>query len=116
MPWRAHGEGVQPQRDLGELHGHRILVHAVDAALQHHAADDVAVVELPRVHGPAVGRGVVQNRPANVGDAARQRRDVTLYRGVGRGNRGDHAVAQQIDQADQKVAGAHGRVADLQVE
>ena len=76
----------------------------------------MAVVELRRGHGPAVGRGVVQNRPANVGDAARQRRDVALYRGVGLGNRGDHAVAQQIDQADQKVAGAHGRVADLQVE
>ena len=39
---RAHGEGVQPERDLGEFHRHRVLVDAVDAALEHHAADDVA--------------------------------------------------------------------------
>ena len=30
---RANREGVQPQRHLGQFHRHRVLVHAIDAAL-----------------------------------------------------------------------------------
>ena len=37
---------MQPESNLGEFDGQRVLVDAVDAALQHHAADNVAVLEM----------------------------------------------------------------------
>ncbi len=43
---RAHGKAVQPQRDLGQFDGEGVLVHAVDAAFEHHAPDDGLVGEL----------------------------------------------------------------------
>ena len=43
---RADGEGVQPQGDLGQLDRHRVLVDAVDHALEDHAPDQATVVEL----------------------------------------------------------------------
>ena len=50
---RAHGEAVQPQRHLGQLDGQGVLVHAVDAALEHHTADDGLIGELGLVQIPS---------------------------------------------------------------
>ena len=38
-------EAVQPERDLGEFNCHRVEVDPVHAALEYHAAHDVAVVQ-----------------------------------------------------------------------
>ena len=54
----ANGEGVQPQRHLGEFDRHRVLVHAIDAAFEDHAADDVSVVELFLIDGPVRRLGI----------------------------------------------------------
>src|SRR3546814_1995930 len=43
---RADRAGVQPQRQLGQLDRHAVLVDAVDDALEDNAPDNVAVVEL----------------------------------------------------------------------
>ena len=117
---RAHREGVQPQRDLGQLHRHRVLVHAVDAALEHHATNDVPVVKLVRVHCPAAPLGIGQNSVPDRVDSLGQRRDVVAPRlrrvHLGLGDGADHLVGHQVHEADQEVPGPHGRVADLQVE
>ena len=59
---------------------------------------------------------IVENRAANAFDALGQGRDVALQNTIGFIERLDHAVTQEIHEADQKVSGAHGRVADLKVE
>ena len=50
----ANCKGMQPQRHFRQFDSHRIEVHAVDTALQDHAADDIAVVELALGHWPIV--------------------------------------------------------------
>ena len=45
-------ETADDLRHLGELDRHDVLVHAIDAALQDHAADDVPIVELLRINRP----------------------------------------------------------------
>ena len=54
---RANGEAVQPEGDFGKLDGERVLVDAVDAALEDHAADDGLVGELGFVDDPVRKRG-----------------------------------------------------------
>ena len=76
---RADREGAQPQRDLGQLHRHGVLVDAVDAALEDHAPDDVAVDEPVPVNGPSALLGVRHNPVADGLDAAHERRDIALY-------------------------------------
>ena len=49
---RADGEAVQPQRHLRQFHGQGVLVHSVDAALEHHPPDDGLIGELRLVHHP----------------------------------------------------------------
>ncbi|MNE59816.1 hypothetical protein D3C80_1549340 [compost metagenome] len=105
---------MQPQRDLRQFDGHRVLVHAIDAAFQHHATDDVPVVQLLLVDRPLRGPGVLQDRGANVLDLVGQRRDVAdvhaqsgdLRHGV------EDVVGQGVDQADKEVSRTHGRIAD----
>ena len=75
---RAGGEGVQPERDLGQLDRHRVLVDAVHDALEDHAADEVPVVELRLVELPASLLGQAQNALANCGDALDQGRLVGM--------------------------------------
>ena len=70
---RADGEGVQPQRGFGQLHGHRVFIDAEDAFLQHHAAHDVAVVELGVGDGPAPVFGGGLDAAANVRNARQHR-------------------------------------------
>ena len=111
---------MQPERDLCQLHRHRVLVHTVDAALEHHATDDVPVVKLVRIHGPATTADVGENGGPDRVDSLGQRRDVVapcircLRLGLGDGS--DHLVGHQIDKTHQKVTRPHGRVADLQVK
>ena len=54
--WRTNGERMQPQSHLGEFDSHRILVHAVQAALSHQSASvkDLVLVRRDR-HLDAVG-------------------------------------------------------------
>ena len=126
---RTHGEGVQPQRGLGQLHRHRVLVDAEDGFLQDHAAHDVAVVELGIGDGPAMGGGRRADAAADVGDAGDHRAfpgPATLHQvrrpglaidqlaGVAGGLQ--HPVGQVIDQGHQKMPTAHGRVTDREFE
>ena len=126
---RADGEGVQPQRGLGQLHRHGVLVHPEDGFLQDHAAHDVAVVQLRVGHRPAVGGGVLLDGAANLGNAPQHRAlpgaaglgqvrrpglGVDAFAGAGHGFQ--HAVGQKVDQRHQKVAAAHGGVANLQLQ
>ena len=43
---RSNCEGLQPQGELGQLHGHGIDVHAKDAALHYHSLQDDGISEL----------------------------------------------------------------------
>jgi len=126
---RAHGEGVQPQRGLGQLHGHGVLVHAEDALFEDHAAHDVPVVELRFIERPAVRGGVGADAAADVRQAREHGalpRAALLHQVRRPGLRGDaqarggagfeRAVGQVIDQRDQKVPAAHGRVTNLALE
>ena len=113
---RADREGVQPERDLGQLDRHRVLVDAVDAALEDHAPDDVAVVEPVPVDGPVAVLRVRHDPVADGLDAAHERRDIALYQRFRLGHGRDHSVGEIVDQTDQEVPGPHGRVADLQLK
>ena len=113
---RAHRERMEPQRHLGELHRHRVLVHPVHAPLQHHPPDQVAVVELRRRDGPAAGGRVLADRLADAFDPGRDRGLVAGGDLVRLGERFDHPVGQVIHEAHEEVPGAHRRVADPEVE
>ena len=60
---------MQPERDLRQFHGHRILVHAMDDTLQDHAAHDMAVVELGFIHRPSLRFRGRENPAADVTDS-----------------------------------------------
>ena len=126
---RTHGEGVQPQRGFGQFHGHRVLVHAEDAFFEDHAANDVPVVQLRVGHGPAVVvcRGL--DGAANMRHAREHRtfpRAAALHQVRGPGLQVDpmrdggdglqHAVGQVVHQRHQKMAAAHGGVADFEFQ
>ena len=126
---RTDGEGVQPEADLGQLDGHRVFVDAENDALDDHAPDDVAVVELFRVDGPAVGFGGLDDAAADVGDAVDDRRGPRAPLFLQMGGEGAFAdglcrrlrglkgtVGQPVDQRHQEMTAAHGRVADFQFE
>jgi hypothetical protein len=68
----ANREGVQPKRQLGELDRHRVLVDAENHALEDHAPDDLPVVELLRVDGPALARRLPFDPLSDGGDAGTQ--------------------------------------------
>ena len=109
---RAGGEGVQPERHLGQLDGHRVPIHAVDASLEHDASDDVPVVESVRVDGPAAVSGIVHDRLTYVIDPPGERRRVVVRHRFGLGHDGNHAVGEVVDQAHEEVSRTHGGVAD----
>ena len=101
---RAGGEGVQPERDLGQLDRHRVLVHAVHDALQDHAADKMLVVQLCLVDSPTTAGSEPENAIADRGDALDQWRFIGMLV-VGerhepgcRRDRLEHAVGKEIDQ------------------
>ena len=117
---RADGEAVQPQRDLGQLDRERVLVDAVDAALEHHAADDGLVGELGFVDDPIGGLGAVEDLAADRFDAVDQGRTVEAVE-PGNGGRGvfdqlGDGVGEVVDRGDQEVAAAHGGVEDLEFQ
>ena len=114
---RADREGVQPERDLGELHRHRVLVHAVDAALEHHAAHDMAVVEPRRIDRPALRRRIGEDR---FGESPRSGRRAAIHGRPARRSASaiavDGAVGQPVHEVDEEMPGAHRRVADPEFE
>ena len=118
---RADGERVQPQRELRQLHRHRILVHPMHDALQDHAAHEMAVVEQSRVDRPLAGLRLIQDAFAQAHDVARDGgvivRDtgsVGLHADIGKLLQ--HAVGQIVDETDEKMAAAHRRIADAQIQ
>ena len=111
---RARGERVQPQRHLRQFHRHRILIHPINAPLEHHAPHNVPVVELRRVYGPFALLGIGQNRLANRINALRQRRHIA--RAIRFGHRCNNVIGKIIHQTDQKVPRPHCRIANFQIE
>ena len=117
---RADGEAVEPEGDFGKLDGERVLVDAVDAALEDHAADDGLVGKLGFVDDPVGSVGAVEDVAAEGGDAVEQRRGVEVMQ-PGRGGRrvfgkfGD-GVGKVVDGGDEKVAAAHGGVEYFEIE
>lgn len=69
----ADSEGVEPESDLGELDRHRVLVDAVDDALQDHAPNEPPVIELRLVDTPAGRRRLGEDARADRLDARSQR-------------------------------------------
>ena len=117
---RADGEAVQPERDLGQFDGQRVLVDAVDAAFEDHAADDGLVGELGLVDHPIGGVCPRQNVLTDSGDAFNQGRCVGA-RQPGRDGRRvfdqfENGVGEVVDSGDEEVAAAHGGVEHFEVE
>ena len=117
---RADGEAVQPQRHLGQLHGEAVLVHPVDAALEHHAADDGLVGQLRRVDHPVGRCGALQDVAADLRHALHEGRFVGRVQPVRHGGRGldqvGDGVGEEVHRGDEEVAAAHGRVQHLEVQ
>ena len=117
---RADGEAVQPEGDLGELDGEGVLVDAVDAAFEDHAADDGLVGELCFVNDPIGSVRPGENVGADGGDAVEQGRGVgVLEPGRGGGRVFDEVgdgVGEEVDGGDEEVAAAHGGVEHFEVE
>ena len=117
---RADGEAVQPERDLGQFDGQRVLVDAVDAAFEDHAADDGLVGELGLVDHPIGGVCPRQNVLTDSGDAFNQGRCVGAFQPGRDGRRVfdqfENGVGEVVDSGDEKVAAAHGRVEHFEVE
>ena len=117
---RAHREAVQPQRHLGQFHGQAVLVHPIDAALEHHAANDGLIRQLGFVDDPVGRRGALQDVVPDAFDALHQRRGVGAvqprrdYRHI-LDQFGD-IVRQEVHCGDQEMAAAHCRVKNLEVQ
>ena len=89
--WAVAGQGEEPEAELGELDGRLVLVDAVEAALGDEA--------------PGVEDGVL------VGGVAGDVLEAAFA-----GPRGDELVAEVAARGDEEGAGAHGGVADLELE
>ena len=128
-------EAVQPERDFGEFDGHGVFIDAVDAALEHHAADERL----------AIGRGkLVPERAALLDFGADRGVDVRVQEGAAAGfdlvelgldgrDVGRFVVVavasvvaavelvldrggEPVDGGDQEVPGAHCGVEDFEAE
>ena len=69
-------EAVQPERDLGEFHRHRVKIDSVHAALEYHAANDVAVIQLFFDDRPVMRARVGDDCLSQLGDVLDQRRSI----------------------------------------
>ena len=109
---------MEPQRDLCQFDRHGVLVDPVDAALEHHTADDVAIIKLFGIYDPASLFGMVEDGIADAINPLPERRNIIapLNNGLSLGHRGDHPVGQIVDQADKEVARTHGWIADFEFE
>ena len=87
--WVVLGERGQPEGQLGQVDRHGVLVHPVEAALGHDAPGMEDLV--------FVGRDVLRNQVVGVPGPHQQ-------------------LGQEAANGDEERPGAHGRVADLQVE
>src|SRR3954471_6018941 len=102
----ANREGMQPQRYLGEFDGHRVFVNAINAALEDHAADNVAVVELIEIQRPLLVGGILENDISDILDAIAQRRNILgpFTKFLGFGDSSNNLIGEVIDERDQKVS------------
>ncbi len=113
---RAYRKGVQPQCNLRQFHGHRVLVHAVDAALEYHAPDNVTVVKLFCIDSPATFFGIAHDRIADDVDPLGQWRGIAVPCSLCLRHRHDYPVGKIINEIDQEMSRTHGRVAYFQFQ
>ncbi len=119
---RAGREGVQPQRELGQLDRHRVLVGAVDDPLQDHPPHNVPVIELGLVDGPLSGARVLQDSGANLAHPDQDGRLVVPLGLQSIDERGrfcarlQHFVREVVDEGNEEVPAAHRRIADFQAQ
>ena len=118
---RADRERVQPERELGQFHRHRILVDAVHDTLEDHASHQVPIIEQSDVDRPLAARCLLLDALAQLENFARDRRLIVreaggVSLGAGVGELFENAVRKVIDEADQKMSAAHCRIADTQSE
>src|SRR5688572_18491324 len=105
----AKRERIQPEADLGQLDGHRVQVHAVDAALEHVPLEQVNVDQFVRFDGDALLAQCFENVPSRPVEHERYRvdREVVEER--------QEPVGDKIDCLDQKVTTPHRRVEDTKL-
>ena len=111
---RARSECVQPQRHLSQFHCHRILIHSINAPLEHHTSHNVPVIELCLVYGPLALLGVGQDRLTNGINALSQRRNIA--RAIYFGHCCNDVVGKIIHQTNQKVPRSHCWIANFQIK
>ena len=108
---RAGGETMQPQRHLRQFHGQRVLVNAIDAALERHAPYNRAVGQLRFVQRPIRRRRARQYGVPDCVNPARQRRNIVGRRPIRQARRRFHylchAVGYEVHRGHQKMAAAH---------
>ena len=112
---RTYGEAVQPERDLGELHGHRVEIDPVDAALEYHAAHDMAVIQLVFDDRPVMLPRVGDDPLSQLGNELHERRSIiALGHAFGIADCGQDLVRKPIDQADEEMPASHCGVDDAE--
>ena len=122
---RAQGEAVQPEAQLGQLHGHGVEIHAEEAPLHDEAFEQAQIVQVGQdaLQG-FVGEALVHQ---GIGDGF-----ALLFQGAENGmlgqpgrqgriflmpGQGEHqTVGQVIQRGHQEVAGAHGGVEHFQIQ
>ena len=110
----ADGEAVQPEGHFRQLDRQRVLVHAVDAAFEHHTPDDGLVREQALIEDPIRFLSAAEDVPPNGRHALDQRRDIRLVQP--RRHRRDvldqlgDSVREIVHGGDEEVAAAHRRV------
>ncbi len=101
---------MQPQRDLGQLHRHRVEVHAVDAALEHVALEQVHIGEPPPVDYDSLLVHLVEDRRPHTFQMRGHRVPRERVEEVQR------LVGDVIHRVNQEVSRAHRGVEDLRVK
>ena len=78
----------------------------------------MAIVKLFRVDRPASFLGVAKDRRADCRNPGDERRNIVAKgdKGLGLGDRGNNLIGKIIDKAHEEMAGAHGGVADFEIE
>ena len=116
----ADREGVQPQRNLGQFHRHRVFVRAIDTALEHHALDQLGIVQLLFAYCPAFIARMAPNGPAHLADFFRHRAFIIVQPGSFASQYArfldclQSKVRQPINQRNKEMPGPHRRVANPQ--
>src|SRR5664280_1366055 len=115
----ANCKRVQPQRYFGELDRHGVPVDTVDGAFEHHATDEVAIVELAGEDRPPLLLSVRQDVAPRGLESSQQGGSVADNSGrpglaLNLGKRLECFVGEVVHEGDEKVAAPHCGVAHCQ--